>query len=150
MKQAIRLALENVKASRGGPFGALIVKGTEIIAQGVNLVTTTNDPTAHAEIVAIRSACTKLNSFQLKGCVLYTSCEPCPMCFGALYWARPDAIFYGATKADAAAVGFDDSFIYEQIMASPKDRAIPMIQIMDSTMPDVFTEWTKNNNKISY
>lgn len=150
MKHAIKLALANVKESKGGPFGAVIVKNNEIVAEGVNLVTATNDPTAHAEIVAIRNACATLNTFQLTGCTLYTSCEPCPMCLGAVYWARPDQIFYGATKTDAAAIGFDDSFIYEQILLSPAARTISMQQILPEMAQEVFTAWSQSMKKILY
>lgn len=150
MEKAIALALENIATSKGGPFGAVIVKNNEIIAQGVNLVTATNDPTAHAEIVAIRNACTKLTSFQLKGCTLYTTCEPCPMCLGAIYWSRCDAVFYGATKVDAAAVGFDDSFIYEQITVPPELRTIKMLQIEHVQAQKVLAEWVKSSKKIAY
>jgi guanine deaminase len=150
MERAITLALENVQKAQGGPFGAVIVKDNEIIAEGVNLVTATHDPTAHAEIVAIRRACAKLNSFQLKGCLLYTSCEPCPMCFGAVYWARPEALYFGATKADAAAIGFDDSFIYEEIARDYSLRSIPMTQMMPDRAREVFVAWEKSRSKISY
>ena len=115
MKEAIRLATENVRAGRGGPFAAVVVKDGHIIASGTNSVTSTNDPTAHAEVTAIREACRALGTFQLSGCEIYTSCEPCPMCLGAIYWARPDRVFYAATASDAAAAGFDDSFIYEEL-----------------------------------
>ena len=121
MQRAIALATENVTSGVGGPFGAVVVRGGEMVATGVNLVTATNDPTAHAEVVAIRAACQALGSFQLTGCEVYTSCEPCPMCLAALYWARCDAIFYGNTAADAAAAGFDDSFLYQEI-ARPLDQ----------------------------
>src|SRR4051812_16685266 len=115
MAEAIALSLENVREGRGGPFAAVIVKDGRIIARGVNRVTLTNDPTAHAEVVAIRQACTSLGSFQLTGCEIYTSCEPCPMCIAAIYWARPQEVFFGNTKEDAAVAGFDDSFIYREI-----------------------------------
>src|SRR5438045_1315378 len=115
MQRAIRLAQNGMDSNAGGPFGALVVKDGEIIAEGSNRVTSTNDPTAHAEIVAIRNACQKLNSFQLDGCRIYTSCEPCPMCLGAIYWARPEKVFFACTREDAANVGFDDQFIYDEI-----------------------------------
>src|SRR5688572_8276862 len=118
MKRAIDLATENAASGRGGPFAALVVQGGEIIAEGTNLVTSTNDPTAHAEIVAIRRACARLAAFQLRECELYTSCEPCPMCLGAIYWSRPSAIYYCGTHKHAAAAGFDDSFIYQQTRLS--------------------------------
>src|SRR3984885_9247854 len=115
MRRAIALATENVVSGAGGPFGAVVVRDGQIIATGVNQVTTTNDPTAHAEVVAIRAACKALGDFQLKGCVVYTSCEPCPMCLSALYWSRCEAIFYGCSAADAAGAGFDDSFLYDEV-----------------------------------
>ena len=125
LEQALQLAMSNIEQLNGGPFGALIVRGDEVIADGMNLVTSSNDPTAHAEIVAIRAACRKLHSFELRGCVLYASCEPCPMCLATAYWSRVDAIFYAATKEDAARAGFDDSFIYSEITRPPAARAIP-------------------------
>jgi len=115
MARAIRLSIENVRSGKGGPFGAIVVKGADIVAEGVNSVSETSDPTAHAEVVAIREACRKLHSFELKGCEIYTSCEPCPMCLGAIYWARPDRVYFGSTAADAAGSGFDDSLIYREI-----------------------------------
>src|SRR5258706_6065734 len=120
MARAIELAIENVRSGRGGPFGAVIVKDDRILATGANQVTSTNDPTAHAEVVAIRAACAALGTFQLDGCDIYTTCEPCPMCFGAIYWARPRCVYYGATAADAAAAGFDDAFIYSQLALGPQ------------------------------
>lgn len=117
MEQAIQLAVENVRSGRGGPFAAVVVKNGQVIATGSNRVTSTNDPTAHAEVTAIREACRALNTFQLTGCDLYTSCEPCPMCLGAIYWARPDRVYFAATASDAADAGFDDSFIYEELNA---------------------------------
>src|ERR1051326_2149129 len=125
MRQAIRLAIENVRTGRGGPFGALVVKDGKVIGTGTNVVTWSNDPTAHAEIVAIRNACSALGSFQLEGCDLYTTSEPCPMCLGAIYWARPRQVFFGAVAADAAAAGFDDAFIYQQISTPSGARKIP-------------------------
>src|SRR5690349_8787150 len=115
MRRAIELSVENVRNGNGGPFAALVVREGEILATGTNLVTTALDPTAHAEIVAIREACRKLGQFQLGGCEMYTTCEPCPMCLGAIYWARPARVYFGNTAADAAAIGFDDSFIYQQL-----------------------------------
>jgi guanine deaminase len=115
MRRAIALAIENVRAGHGGPFAALVVKDNQVIAKGTNRVTPSNDPTAHAEIVAIREACRATNNFQLAGCDLYTTCEPCPMCLGAIYWARPARVFYASTAADAAAAGFDDAFIYDEL-----------------------------------
>src|SRR5215831_7737374 len=130
LKQAIELAIENVRRD-GGPFGALVVRGGVVIATGSNQVTRNNDPTAHAEVVAIREACRVLGSFQLTGCDVYSSCEPCPMCLGALYWARPDRIFFAATHDDAAAAGFDDSFIYRELALDPAARRLPMIRVAD-------------------
>src|SRR5690349_22597911 len=124
MRHAIALALENVRSGSGGPFAALIVREGRIIAEGANCVTRTNDPTAHAEIVAIREACRILADFQLTGCDLYTSCEPCPMCLGAIYWARPSRVFFAATKDDAAEAGFDDAFIYREIAIPPEQRSV--------------------------
>ena len=120
MQQAIALATQNVVSGNGGPFGAVVVRAGEVISTGVNLVTAVNDPTAHAEIVAIRAACKTLRSFRLTGCVVYTSCEPCPMCLAALYWSHCDAIFYGNSAADAADAGFDDSFLYQEVEASDR------------------------------
>ena len=125
MQEAIRLSIENVTSGKGGPFGAVIVKDGKIIARGANQVTSSNDPTAHAEVVAIRNACKELGSFQLDGCEIYTSCEPCPMCLGAIYWARPNAVFFAADKSDAAAGGFDDDFIYQEINKDLMQRKIP-------------------------
>ena len=127
MLTAIRLAQTGVDAERGGPFGAVIVKDGEIIGEGYNCVTSTNDPTAHAEIVAIRNACQKLNSFQLEDCVIYTSCEPCPMCLGAIYWAKFDKIYYGNSRKDAAKAGFNDDFIYDEIPLPLSERKIKMV-----------------------
>lgn len=150
MRRAIKLAAENVRAGRGGPFGALVVRGNQIIAEGTNLVTSTNDPTAHAEVVAIRRACAALGTFQLTGCELYTSCEPCPMCLGAIYWARPSAIYFGATHADAADAGFDDSFIYQQTRMKVGDRAIPTKQLLDGEAKYPFDVWRTQEEKILY
>src|SRR4051795_11838261 len=132
MREAIELAVDNVRSGEGGPFGALVVKENRLIASGVNRVTATNDPTAHAEVIAIRVACQKLGAFQLDGCELYSSCEPCPMCLGAIFWARPTAIYFGATHKDAAKAGFDDSFIYQQTRLRVAERAIPTTQLLAS------------------
>lgn len=150
MKRAIELAIENVRAGRGGPFAAVVVRDGKIIAEGSNLVTSTNDPTAHAEVVAIRAACVALNDFQLTGCDFYTSCEPCPMCMGALYWARPARIFYAGTAQDAAAVGFDDSFIYQELRASIGERKIQMTQLMRAEAQAAFRTWAEKPDKIKY
>ncbi len=150
LKEAIRLAEKNIYDGLGGPFGAVIVKDGEIIATGSNHVTSENDPTAHAEIVAIRNACQKLDDFQLTGCELYASCEPCPMCLGAIYWSRPDRFYYAASKSDAAKVGFDDSFIYEEIVLKPEQRSIPGKQEMRHEAVKVFKIWSDIENKTEY
>lgn len=150
MRQAIELARDNVRAGRGGPFAAIVVKDGTVVACGTNRVTSTNDPTAHAEIVAIREACGALGSFQLTGCEIYTTCEPCPMCMGAIYWARPAKVFFAATRSDAAAVGFDDSYIYEQLSMAPRDRAIPTEQLMREEALAAFSEWDSKPDKITY
>jgi len=150
MQRAIELAIENVRAGRGGPFGAVVVKGGTIIAEGANSVTTTNDPTAHAEMTAIRAACRALADFQLAGCDIYTSCEPCPMCLGAIYWARPARVFYACTAGDAAAAGFDDSFIYQQLWLPPDQRKIPMSPLMREQALAAFRAWKEKADKIPY
>ena len=150
MRQAIDLAVENVREARGGPFGAVVVKDGQVIATGVNSVTATFDPTAHAEVVAIRAACRQLSEHQLVGCELYSSCEPCPMCLGAIYWARPKAYYFACTRESAAQAGFDDAFIYNQLQLDPEQRAIPgHCLIMDKgTAP--FIEWAQSIQKIRY
>jgi guanine deaminase len=150
MKEAIRLATENVRAGRGGPFAAVVVKDGHIIASGTNSVTSTNDPTAHAEVTAIREACRALGAFQLPGCEIYTSCEPCPMCLGAIYWARPDRVFYAATAGDAAAAGFDDSFIYEELKREASERKIPLEPMMREAGLEPFREWNQKDDRIRY
>jgi guanine deaminase len=150
MKMAIALAIENVRGDSGGPFAAVIVRGEEVVATGVNQVTPTNDPTAHAEIVAIRKACTALATFQLTGCDLYTSCEPCPMCAGAIYWARPARIFYASTAADAAATGFDDSFIFDELRLPPEARHIPMAQLLREESLAAFRAWKESAGRVPY
>lgn len=150
MEIAITEATENVAQGAGGPFGAIVVKDGHVIGKGRNSVTALNDPTAHAEVQAIREACRHLNDFELKGCVIYTSCEPCPMCLGAIYWSRPDAVYYAGKKEDAAAIGFDDQFIYEQIAKPKKDRSIPMIQIQTQDHLRPFHTWRASNDKIEY
>lgn len=150
MRRAIALALENVCSGRGGPFAALVVKDGRILAEGANRVTTTNDPTAHAEVVAIREACRKLGDFQLSGCDLYTTCEPCPMCLGAIYWARPARIFYACLAADAAAAGFDDAFIYEELERPLDARRIPMQQLLRDESLEIFSLWKRQENKTAY
>lgn len=150
MEKAIQLACDNLRQGKGGPFGCLVVKDGEIIAAQGNSVTSDNDPTAHAEVNAIRVACHKLNTFQLSDCTIYSSCEPCPMCLGAIYWARPKEVFFAATKADAATAGFDDSFIYSQLSLPLGDRSIPQMKIegVDSLQP--FREWLLLNEKLNY
>ncbi|MDJ0736668.1 MAG: nucleoside deaminase [Nostocaceae cyanobacterium] len=150
MQEAIALSLKSVRSGRGGPFGAVIVKDGEIIAKSHNQVTSTNDPTAHAEIVAIRQACQVLQNFELKGCELYTSCEPCPMCLGAIYWARLDRVYYANTKADAAGIGFDDHFIYDELDLSIDKRKLPMIQLMRDEALTAFQEWAEKVDKVEY
>jgi guanine deaminase len=150
MRRAIALALENVRTGRGGPFAALVAKDGKVIAQGANSVTATNDPTAHAEIVAIRAACKALGNFQLAGCDLYTTCEPCPMCLGAIYWARPSRVFYAGVAADAAEAGFDDAFIYEELQRPPESRRIPMIQLLRDESLAIFAAWTQQADKTEY
>jgi guanine deaminase len=150
MRRAIALALENVRSGRGGPFAAVVVKDGRIIAEGTNRVTSSNDPTAHAEVVAIREACRALGDFQLTGCDLYATCEPCPMCIGAIYWARPARIFYAGTIADAAAAGFDDAFIYDELKHAPAARHIPMQQLLREESLSIFSVWKLQENKKSY
>ena len=150
MQQAIDLATENVRSSRGGPFGAVIVREGEVVATGVNLVTASNDPTAHAEVTAIRAACVVLGTFQLDGCQIYTSCEPCPMCLAAIYWARIDAIFYGNTAADAADAGFSDAFLYEEIRRAIPDRSVPAQPLLQTEALASFEAWKKSSSRIDY
>ena len=150
MREAIRLSMENVKSGNGGPFGAVIVKNGKIIATAVNEVTKSNDPTAHAEIVAIRNACATLNSFQLDGCDIYCSCEPCPMCLGAIYWARLNAIYFGNSKKDASEINFDDNFIYDEFDISLNERKLPTIQLLRAEAQSAFIKWQKCENKIEY
>lgn len=150
MAEAIKLAADNLLTGNGGPFGAVVVKDGKIVGRGSNSVTSTNDPTAHAEVNAIRDACRNLNTFQLDDCEIYTSCEPCPMCLGAIYWARPKKIYYACTKIDAANAGFDDSFIYEEINIPLSERSIPANQMMQTDALDVFKKWLEMENKIEY
>jgi len=149
LKQAIELAAENVRRD-GGPFGALVVKNGIVIATGTNQVTRANDPTAHAEIVAIREACRVLGDFQLTGCDIYSSCEPCPMCLGAIYWARPARLYYSATQADAAAAGFDDATIYQQLDLPGSERSIPTFRVMEPDSARPFAEWVNRANRKTY
>jgi tRNA(Arg) A34 adenosine deaminase TadA len=150
MRQAIALATENVASGRGGPFGAVVVKDGKVVATGVNRVTATNDPTAHAEVTAIRSACAELRTFQLEGCDVYTSCEPCPMCLAAIYWARCRAIYYGNTAADAAKVGFDDSFLYDEMKKPMAERSLPITQMMEDEAWASFAAWRDAPKKVLY
>ncbi|MCX6313426.1 MAG: nucleoside deaminase [Sphingobacteriales bacterium] len=150
LKEAIRLAVENVESGNGGPFGAVVVKDGKIIARGMNQVTHTNDPTAHAEIIAIREACAVLNSFQLTGCEIYSSCEPCPMCLGAIYWARPDKLYYAGSKEDAASMHFDDQFIYEEMALPVEQRKLFTRQMMREEAGEAFQKWSKSPLKKEY
>jgi guanine deaminase len=150
MERAIALSLENVRAGSGGPFAALVVRNGSVVAEGTNQVTATLDPTAHAEVVAIRRACQVLKNFQLSDCELYTTCEPCPMCMGAIYWARFAKVYYANTRADAAKIGFDDSFIYDQLLLPLEARKIPMIPMMRDQALEAFREWGKSPNKAEY
>ena len=148
MKAAIQVALEGMRSGKGGPFGAVVVKDGKIVGKGCNMVTSTNDSTAHAEVTAIRDACKNLGTFQLDGCEIYTSCEPCPMCLGAIYWARPSKIYFACTKQDAANIGFDDAFIYEEIEKPYAERAIKTIQVLQEEAISIFQEWASKGDKI--
>ena len=150
MRMAIALSEDNVKNNLGGPFGAVIVKNGQVIAKSANTVTTTNDPTAHAEVAAIRLACQALNTFSLEGCVIYASCEPCPMCLGAIYCSRIDKLNYANTKKDAAAINFDDDFIYQEIDLKPEDRKLPSQQILRDEALKAFEMWQNSTHKTDY
>lgn len=150
INHAIALAAKGMDANQGGPFGCVIVKDGKIIAEGFNRVTSTNDPTAHAEVVAIRQACEKLDSFQLTGCTIYTSCEPCPMCLGAIYWARPKAVYFSSTRQDAAAIGFDDQFIYDELNQHLEKRKIPFFKINVKSAVELFQAWQNKEDKAEY
>ena len=150
MLEAIEMSKKCLATGKGGPFGAVIVKDGKIIGRGSNMVTTNNDPTAHAEVVAIRDACKNLNTFQLDGCEIYTSCEPCPMCLGAIYWARPTKMYYAANKYDATDAGFDDSFIYKEIELPYNERKIPAEQYDKQEAVKVFDAWKNLSNKVDY
>lgn len=150
MKMAIDLSRSGMNQGKGGPFGCVIVKDGQVVGIGSNTVISTNDPTAHAEVVAIRDACKNLGHFQLDGCEVYTSCEPCPMCLGAIYWARPSKVYFANDKNDAAEAGFDDQFIYEEIDMEGKERRIPFIQVMQAEAKKVFEEWVSKENKTLY
>ncbi len=150
MRRAIELAQQGVDKDLGGPFGCVVVREGEIIGEGSNQVTSTNDPTAHAEVVAVRAACRKIDSFQLDGCSIYTSCEPCPMCLGAIYWARPARIFVAATREDAAGAGFDDDFFYTELEKSNDERQLKMETLLREESQAVFRRWIEKPNKIEY
>jgi len=150
MQQAMALALENVRSGRGGPFAALVVRAGEILGRGTNLVTATNDPTAHAEILAIREACKKIGHFELAHCEIYATCEPCPMCFGAIYWAHPAKIYFAARSADAAKIGFDDSLIYSEIQKPVAERKIPVVELMRDEALKVFRAWEQKTDRVPY
>ncbi|WP_214071562.1 nucleoside deaminase [Mucilaginibacter sp. dw_454] len=150
MRMAIELSENSVIQGKGGPFGAVIVKDGEVVAGSANMVVPNNDPTAHAEVSAIRLACQKLGDFNLSGCVIYTSCEPCPMCLGAIYWARLDKIYYANTKVDAADIGFDDKFIYEELDLPMADRNLPIVQLLRDEALNAFRIWSENAGKTEY
>ena len=150
LQQAILLARTGMDNNEGGPFGAIIVKNNKIIGQGCNRVIASNDPTAHAEVVAIREACQSINSFVLKDCIIYTSCEPCPMCLSAIYWARAEKFFFASTRKDAQKIGFDDSFLYDEIPLALAKRAIPIFAIKMSVAQELFERWTNKENKTPY
>jgi tRNA(Arg) A34 adenosine deaminase TadA len=150
LREAIALALESVRDGTGGPFGAVVVRDGVIVGRGANRVTSANDPTAHAEVEAIRHACRHLNTFSLQGCELYASCEPCPMCLAAIYWARIDRVYYACTRADAAAAGFDDALIYEEVALPPAGRRLPMIQLMHAEAQAALDAWKAKPDKIPY
>ncbi|MCX6620352.1 MAG: nucleoside deaminase, partial [Acidobacteria bacterium] len=150
MTRAIALALQNVRTGKGGPFAALIVRQNRILAEGVNQVTTANDPTAHAEILAIRRACQQSAAWQLTGSEIYTTCEPCPMCLGAIYWARLDRVYYACSRFDAASAGFDDSLIYAELAIAPELRRVPMHQALREPAVEIFSAWTAQPGKVPY
>lgn len=150
MELAIQLANDNVHSKGGGPFGAIVVKDGKVVGKGCNNVTTTNDPTAHAEVQAIRDACKNLDSFQLTDCEVYTSCEPCPMCIGALYWARPKAIYYACTKEEAANIGFDDQFIYEELAKKMEQRRLQMVRLTPENYDIPFKSWKNLSDRVEY
>jgi tRNA(Arg) A34 adenosine deaminase TadA len=150
MREAVQLAEQGMRSGRGGPFGCVVARRGEIVGRGSNRVTSTNDPTAHAEVVAIRDACTALQTFQLTDCELYTSCEPCPMCLSAIYWARIPQVYYGNTRADAAAIGFDDEFIYQQVPLAPEARTVKMELFLRDEAQVAFQEWANKTDKIRY
>jgi guanine deaminase len=150
LRRAIAIATENVVSGRGGPFAAVIVRNGQVVAEGVNMVTATNDPTAHGEVTAIRAACKALGTFTLAGCELYTSCEPCPMCLAACHWARLEAVYYGCSAADAARAGFDDAFLYEEFRKDPEQRSLPATQLLADEAWASFAAWIAAPNKVEY
>jgi tRNA(Arg) A34 adenosine deaminase TadA len=150
MREAVQLAEQGMRSGLGGPFGCVVVRRGKIVGRGSNRVTSTNDPTAHAEVVAIRDACTALQTFQLTDCELYTSCEPCPMCLSAIYWARIPQVYYGNTRADAAAIGFDDDFIYQQVPLAPEARTVKMELLLRDEAQIAFQEWANKTDKVRY
>lgn len=150
LRKAVRLSEENVRDGAGGPFGAVVVRGGHVIAQGANRVTTDLDPTAHAEVQAIRAACRELGTFQLDGCALYTSCEPCPMCLAAIYWARLDGVFYAGTRLEAAEAGFDDEWLYQEVARPLTERALPMHRHLAAEAREAFRLWREHTDKIPY
>ena len=150
MQAAIELSLKGVASNQGGPFGCVVVRGDEIVGRGHNKVTSSNDPTAHAEVVAIRDACQNLKTFQLDDCEIYTSCEPCPMCMGAIYWARPIKVYFANTRQDAAEIGFDDSMIYDELTADHGSRKIPIIPLLRKEALKVFEQWQQKPDKVEY
>jgi tRNA(Arg) A34 adenosine deaminase TadA len=150
LRRAVELAAQNARAGAGGPFAALIVRDGEVIAEAANSVTTTNDPTAHGEINAIRKACAALGAFSLAGCEIYSSCEPCPMCLAAIYWARLGAIYFGSSQQDAAKAGFDDAFLYEEFRKASQNRSIPSIQLLQSEAWEAFATWQSIPTKVDY
>ncbi|NNF03618.1 MAG: nucleoside deaminase [Rhodothermales bacterium] len=150
MNEALRLAEENVRSGTGGPFGCVVTCGDEIVGRGTNTVTRDDDPTAHAEIAAIRAACERLGTFQLTGCTIYSSCEPCPMCMGAIYWARPDAVYFSATKDDAAAAGFDDELIYRELARDLKKRLLPIERLEVDRAGEAFRLWLASEERTEY
>jgi guanine deaminase len=150
MRRAIALASENVRMGRGGPFAAVVVRGQDIVGEGTNQVTSTNDPSAHAEVLAVRAACHTLQDFRLAGCEIYSNCEPCPMCLGLIYWARLDKLYYANTAEDAAAIGFDDLRIYREFLLAHAARSIPMVQMLRNEALAVFQQWQQKSDKIIY
>jgi guanine deaminase len=150
MREAIRISLEKMRRNQGGPFGALVVKGNHIVGRGWNRVTSSNDPTAHAEVMAIRDACRRLKTFSLEGCELYASCEPCPMCLAAIYWARIQRVYFGNTRKDAACIGFDDDYIYREVARPVTKRLLPMKRLLKTEARAAFAEWQQKTDKIPY